>query len=583
MERKRVPSIQTTIVVYCSIIMAILIFTANVLFFQFAQGTLKERTLKASYDVLDQVSKSINFYLSYVTDVSDLVSYNSDLRRYLSYDYKTAPVRDYLKKSFYEYISHVPDIRNEVLSIFVFDMQNKPVYMPKGLTLKPGYDITKEDWYKNAENKNGATAITSTHVRRFTNEENPWVVSISNSIVDPNTNGKLGTLLVELNYKVLNDICENVSFGENGYIFVLDNSGEFVFHPYLPLIYSGLKTEDIPLLMEETGNTVVSPSIGKTYYVNKNGDPAFRIVGALEDEKLYANSENMGLIFVLMCCISICVAILSSVVIASGIVKPIKRLENVVNEIEHGNFDVDFELEGSAETIRFAKSLEDMLGNTKRLMAQTVEDQEVIRKSQLDALHAQINPHFLYNTLDSIIWMAEERGAHDIVMISLALAKYFRISLSKGKDIITAQEELLHVENYLIIQKLRYEDKLSYNVKYGAGVRETKCLKLMLQPIVENAIYHGVKSMRSGGKVLVSGWVEDDLLFFTVEDNGPGMSKEQVEDVLEGRANIARKRGGVGVRNVQERIRLFYGDQYGLKIESKEGEGTKVTIRIPVR
>ena len=215
-------------------------------------------------------------------------------------------------------------------------------------------------------------------------------------------------------------------------------------------------------------------------------------------------------------------------------------------------------------------------------MNDIVAEHESKRKSEFDTLQSQINPHFLYNTLDIIVWMIENEQKQEAVKVVTALARFFRISLSKGRSIIPVRDELEHVRNYLTIQQKRFKNKFIYQIEAQEEVLSLASLKLMLQPLVENAIYHGMEFMDGDGEITVKVERNEDRLCFTIADNGLGMTKEQVEGLLTGETRSASKKGsGIGVKNVNERIRLYFGEDYGLEIFSEPDEGTAIQICLP--
>lgn len=218
------------------------------------------------------------------------------------------------------------------------------------------------------------------------------------------------------------------------------------------------------------------------------------------------------------------------------------------------------------------------------LMEDIVAEHESKRKSEFDTLQSQINPHFLYNTLDIIVWMIENEQKQEAVKIVTALARFFRISLSKGKSIITVRDELEHVRNYLMIQQMRFKNKFVYEIDAEEEVLDLVSLKLMLQPLVENAIYHGMEFMDGDGEICVKVYREAEDLWFRISDNGLGMTQEQVKSLLGEKKHVSSRRGsGIGVKNVNERIRLYFGADYGLTIQSEPDEGTIISIRLPAQ
>jgi two-component system sensor histidine kinase YesM len=229
-----------------------------------------------------------------------------------------------------------------------------------------------------------------------------------------------------------------------------------------------------------------------------------------------------------------------------------------------------------------------MVGKIKELLDAKIEEHENLKKAELRALQAQINPHFLYNTLDTIIWMAEAKRMDQVVELVRVLSRFFRITLSKGKDWITVRDEIEHIESYLAIQKMRYRDILDYRVDVPDEMRDSQMLKLTLQPLVENALYHGIKNKRNGGSIIVRGLrLDGDLLQIQVEDNGIGMTQEQlmqIHTLLSAEADRAVvAESGYGINNVNQRIKLYYGQEYGLTIESEYLHGTRVSLVIPLQ
>ena len=268
--------------------------------------------------------------------------------------------------------------------------------------------------------------------------------------------------------------------------------------------------------------------------------------------------------------------------ISARITAPIQELEKSVNALEAGELDAEVYMGGSYEIRHLGRSISDMAKRIQTLMDDIVMEHESKRKSEFDTLQSQINPHFLYNTLDIIVWMIENEQKQEAVKVVTALARFFRISLSKGKSIIPVRDELEHVRNYLMIQQKRFKNKFTYQIEAGPEVFPMASLKLMLQPLVENAIYHGMEFMDGDGEILIRVWQEGEKLIFIIRDNGLGMTKEKAEGLLTGETHsVSGKGSGIGVKNVNERIRLYFGEGYGLSIFSEPDEGTTVQISLP--
>jgi two-component system sensor histidine kinase YesM len=287
-------------------------------------------------------------------------------------------------------------------------------------------------------------------------------------------------------------------------------------------------------------------------------------------------------------------AILFSIVAAWRITKsiyaPIKKLHDVTTTIARRDLETLVTTDNADEITELGMSFNVMVGKIKELLDAKITEHENLKKAELRALQAQINPHFLYNTLDAIIWMAEARKTDKVVELVHELSRFFRISLSKGRDWITVREEVEHVVSYLAIQKMRYRDILDFKVEVPDNLFDGQILKLTLQPLVENALYHGIKNKRNGGTITVRGRrLEGDLLQIRIEDDGIGMTQERLAEIRAlldidiDAANEVTGEGGYGVNNVNQRIKLYYGQAYGLTIESEYMHGTSVSVVIPMQ
>ncbi len=275
--------------------------------------------------------------------------------------------------------------------------------------------------------------------------------------------------------------------------------------------------------------------------------------------------------------------IIISLFLSASIVKPVKKLQGLMKHVEEGNLDIVYSHPGEDEIGQLAKSFNKMVAQIKNLINTVYIQQKNKREAELRALQTQIQPHFLYNTLDTIHWMALEHQATDITAMVEALTNIFRISISRGEELIPYSEEIKHIQSYLFIQKVRYEDKLQYEINFEEGLRKYSVLKLVIQPLVENAIYHGIKKKKEIGKIAIEGKIINGNVELRVTDNGIGIEVKKmtkIADVLEGRS---RGEGiGYGMFNVNERIKLRFGNEYGVRIQSQYGRGTEVIVRHPL-
>ncbi|MCX7773069.1 MAG: sensor histidine kinase, partial [Clostridia bacterium] len=298
-------------------------------------------------------------------------------------------------------------------------------------------------------------------------------------------------------------------------------------------------------------------------------------------DDLVASKKKIQLFILFVLMFAFVFMTIASIFVSAKISQPIKRLERQMKKVEKGEFDICIDVSGEDEVKRLSRTFNLMVTRIKDLMRQNIEDQEAKRRSEFAALQAQINPHFLYNTLDSIVWMNENSKYEGVTTMVAALAKLFRISISRGNEMITVSDELEHAKSYLIIQKIRYKDKFEFEIDSEPDVLSHMTPKLILQPIIENAIYHGVEKIHEKGIIKVSAAIKDDKILFQVTDNGYGIKPEVLAGILD-REPRDTKKSGVGLKNVHERIQLCFGKQYGIKIESCLDEGTTVNIWLPL-
>ncbi len=304
---------------------------------------------------------------------------------------------------------------------------------------------------------------------------------------------------------------------------------------------------------------------------------------AIAYEGMQHMTRNMIIISLVLVAFLVAAATLLVTIIPRSISKPIRYLSNVTKEVAGGNLDVRVHMEHGAEVKILADSLNVMIEKIQTLIDNVMLEQMRLREAELEILQMQINPHFLYNTLDTIIWLAEAGDKNAVVEMVQTLSDFFRASLNSGKDIVSIESEIRHVSSYLQIQQVRYQDILEYEISINEEIMHCQIPKITLQPLVENALYHGIKYKRGKGKIVVSGYIQDNACVLTVRDDGVGMTRERLLQVQGGlTTKIENSNDFYGLYNVNERIRLKFGEKYGLRIDSVLQEGTVVEVWLPV-
>lgn len=540
----------------------------------------EELTTKNNQRIVDQVSINLDSYLRSMMHVSDSIYYSVIKNA----DIKKDNIRDQMSL-LYE-TNH-----DQIISVSVFSDKGKVIAAEPLNELKETADVTKQPWFQNAAARIENLHFSTPHVENlFKDPDNKyhWVVSLSRS-VELTSTGTIshGVLLVDMNFTGIEEICSNVDLGKSSYIYIIDSNGEIIYHPRQELIYSDLIQENNRKAASYQDGTQLETFDNKERLVTVKtvGYTGWKIIAVTPTKDITDNYFQYNL-FALLCAAFVSfLLIFVNIYISSRIATPIERLESSVKSIEKGDLDeTKISVSGSYEVQHLGKTIRLMVRDMKKLMDDIVHEQESKRKSELDALQSQINPHFLYNTLDTIVWMIENKNDKDAVTMVTALARLFRISLSKGKNIITVADELQHVKNYLTIEKMRFKNKFEFTIEAEPETMSCSTIKLIVQPLVENSIHHGLESMDEDGEIKVHAYIQGQQLYIDVTDNGLGMPKKQVDSLLEeGTVTVHGKGSGIGLKNVQKRIQLYFGREYGLTIISEPDEGTTVRIHLPVR
>lgn len=521
---------------------------------------------------VDQFVMNMDYYLRAIMEISDSIN---DIV-YYSEDISNKKIKDQMNV--------VLGTRKDIVTLAVFSQNGDMVVGVPTNKIKSNRTITEQDWFKQPIAEPANLFVSSPHVQNIFEGQHSWVVSLSREITYNQNGRKLqGILMVDINFSAMDQLCKSVQLGKRGYIFLVDRFGNIVFHPQLQLINAGLKSENLHDIQEHVIGRYIDifngerrlTTIQTMYYTR------WRVVGVAYMDEFVTTQKEIRRYVGWTILLGIFFATMVSAIISAKIAQPIKKLEKSMKMVEKGQFDITVEASGEDEVVKLSNTFNLMLSRIRQLMNQIVLEQEAKRKSELNALQAQINPHFLYNTLDSIVWMAENEKSNEVITMVTALARLFRISISRGKNVITVREELEHARNYLIIQKIRYKNKFRFEINAEEEILSYKTLKLILQPIIENAIYHGIEYMVDEGLIKITVGAENGKLSYQVSDNGVGMSSEKIKTILS-KESKNKESSGVGVKNVHERIQLFYGNEYGLEIESEIEVGTDVRIMIPL-
>lgn len=528
--------------------------------------------------MLSQVNMNLDSYLRRMMRVSDAMYYQVIKNTDLESD-RLEPGMELL----YE------ENRDELVSIAVFDGQGALVAGTPLNALKAGADPASSDWYQAALDRMENLHFSAPHIQNLFEDPDygyRWVVSLSRYVQLTRAGITYsGVLLVDMSFSGIEQVCRDVELTNGGYLYLTDAAGELIYHPRQQLIYAGLAAENNLAAAALADGTHQETFGGEERLVTVKtvGYTGWKLVGVVPRAGAGDDGGYTFLFGLSMLLFSAFLLAFLNFRISARISDPIRRLEQSVKELEAGAEQVVIREDGCYEVRRLAHSIASMVSTMRHLMDDIIRQEQQKRRSELEVLQSQINPHFLYNTLDSVIWMTEAGRYEEAIQMVTSLARLFRISLSRGDSLIPLTEELEHARHYMTIQQIRYRDKFSTRISAQPDTRQLYTLKLIVQPLLENAIYHGMAGCEEDGRITVTAKREGDDLVIDVSDNGTGMPPEVAKGLLdENRPQTRTSGSGIGVRNVHRRIRLTFGERYGLEVFSEPDEGTTVRIRLPL-
>lgn len=547
-------------------------------FLDHAQKTAEEHSVQ----LIHQVSNSMDVYVETIEkmvnyiqlELQDTPFFTMESEGASGWDSETAYIRSVLE--------NVANSHREVAGIFIATKED--LYVSTGMSRISRDPFQNERWYREAsENPEEIQLISVVTGRNIVTNRSysiDDVFSLAKAVQDPETGEVLGVILLDIRHDIIQSSINGVTIGEKGFVFVMDQEDNIVYTPVNGIVYrvnpKWVKAME-PMSVQIQGGS---------YQIRSELSPytGWRTVGVFSMDEVMSSVNTI--VYILFTCviISLVLVVIVSFKFSRTLTNPIFKLKRLMKQAESGDLTVRFNFQHNDEIGELGQSFNHMIARIDQLIQMVYVEQENKRTAEMKSLQEQIKPHFLYNTLDTISWMARDYDAEDIVRLVDALTNMFRIGLSHGKDIITVKEEITHVSNYLYIQKIRYKDKLNYVIHVDESLYAVEVPKLILQPLVENAIYHGVKAKRGGGTITITGVPEGENLVFTVQDDGAGMLQEKVEELNRrmSERSVLDEQKSFGLFYIRERIQLCYGKGYGVHVESTLGEGTRVTITLPL-
>lgn len=570
--------IQSTIMLAFSVIsisiMLIVVFVLYIRFFTLA----REENIQRTRQLLEQTGENLEDYLIGMRQISDAAYYNVIKEK----DFSTEQ-SDIQQGLNLLYEANKSNLR----SIAVYNDYGSLMAAEPVMSQKEDPDVTRQDWYQRAMNEMENMHFSVPHIQnlfRDTAFRYYWVITLSRVIeITDHGVSRTGVLLVDMDYSRISRIMKQMNSLNNGqYYYLCDSSGRIIYHPRQIQISEGICSENSvnAAKCKDGVYNEVFEGEHRQFVVNTISYTGWKLVGVVPNSAFTRGMMDIRYFVFMLMLLMVMMLVIINRLVSVRISRPILKLNESVMSYEAGE-QPEIYIGGSEEIMHLGYSIQKSYEQIDQLMKEIVMEQTERRKSELEALQSQINPHFLYNALESITWMVEgERNDEAVFMIS-QLARLFRISLSKGRTIISIKDELVHAQSYMNIQKIRYKNAFTVTFNVDENIQNCCIVKLVIQPILENAINYGLSGMEDDKEIKVEGRKEDGKIIISVSDNGIGMPEETARLVLTDSQRVHKHGSGVGLVNVNRRIQLLFGREYGLVVESEPDEGTTVSIIIP--
>lgn len=552
----RITTILVTMVVGT---VAIILLCCILLFLNRYRSAMVQSARTSSSQAVSQVSNTVGSYLRDMGQAMELVEQSVS---------ESGESRDWLLAAFLKYRPDVVAVTSYSAGGELLDCWSPGREPRENIFQNLSFDL-------GAARESEGAYMTAPHVETIFGGYYPWVVTMTAPLEG---GGEAAWVSLDISFSSISSYLKNVSIGQRGYCFLMDREGNIVYHPQQQLLYAGLKSEDTEALAALEDGDYADDTV--IYCLASVEGSDWRAVGvSYVDELVNRNVNDMIRLSCLLAVVVLGAALLTSWLLFRFLGRPLRGLASAMESFESDADHFAYKpVGGTREVQELSDSFEHMVLRIQELMTTVREEEINLRKTELKALQAQINPHFLYNTLDSIAWMCEQGRNADAVRMVHALARLFRISISRGHELIPIAKEIEHAESYLQIQMYRYKNQFTYDFDVDPDCLGYYCNKITLQPIIENSINHGLDLMVDEGRIDVLVRQDGDDIVFSVRDNGVGMSEEQIEAIMQ---HGPTDRTGIGIKNVNDRLKIYFGKSYGLHITSEPDVGTCVEIRMP--
>ena len=555
-------SLLVRMVISIFLVFLILLGLVGSLYYRSSSTAIEATIEQNSQNTISQTSRFIQSYIKKLETTSTSLAQEKTLLAYAEHPSQNQVAG--IQNLFSTILKSDQDLK----AVVFVTKSGQVISTDNNIQMKTSSDMMAEDWYKKAIHQGAVPVLIPAHQ---SGSDSQWVISITQELVD-DQGTNLGVIRLDIAYETLASYLNQLQLGKDGFAFIVNNQHEFVYHPQRTVYSSSSEMEAMKPYIE----TVQGYSSDHKNYVSSEiiVGTDWTVIGVSSLEKL--NQVRSRILWSLLSASLLAMLICFLLVwfVLRRWIAPLKALRETMLHVGRGERTLRAKEVGARELRELSQQFNAMLDQIEQLMEDVKNQEEATRQYELQALSSQINPHFLYNTLDTIVWMAEFQDSQRVVEVTKSLATYFRLALNQGKDLISLSDEINHVRQYLFIQQQRYGDKLQYSIKENDAFKDLVLPKLVLQPLVENALYHGIKEKEGVGHINLVVEEREGSLSIVIQDDGVGFQ------TTENNSQALLKRGGVGLKNVDQRLKLYFGERYHMKIESSPQNGTRVNLCI---
>ncbi len=551
-----------------------------------ASSIIKNNYVESSDRTLSNVLKRIDMLLDKVEKYSVYITLDPEMVKVLSKDYGN---NVNYPRLFAEQVENLTAIEPDILAVHYFSNDGDVFHFPPTISFNSIEQLNCDEFIDDESIEESSAmrwsgVYSQMYYKSSDRQETQNVFSGMRSFKRSFQPGIKGVLVLDISEMTLYEFIRNISFGDNSKIYIVDSSGRIMTSSEREEVSLNIDDSILKIIHDkESGASYTNLGKSKTLVVhNTSPKTGWKIIATIPLSDVLYQTGYIKAMALLVAVVVIIVSSTVSILISSKITKPLRGMTKLVKEVAKGNFDVRYEVRTNDEIKELSDGFNSMISNIKSLINKVYVEEIQLKQTQLENLQSKINPHFLYNTLDTIYWMLIIEKQHKIASLVVALSDMLRYNISNILDQVTIREEIRQIENYLFIQKTRFRDRLNVQYDIDESIVDCYILKLVIQPIVENAIKYGLECQSKNGTIIIKAFEENGGILLQVIDDGKGMDQNEIRNLLDSSNNPSLlKKPGIGIKNVNERLKMCYGERYGLSIQSKIGEGTCVSVFIP--